>query len=417
MGGSIAVSADRRTAEPPPGLFRDVLLDPDRERIPEAAPVVSFREDDEPAFLQQVMRRALARVDLVRRGVWHGSVAALDPRGLLPPRPRRKRRFVIREQRWRAAQPIFLPGALEGPWRGAREAEALRETLAAPDGLRAWLGPRTEVRPDEVELFDPERDQARVALAGEGDLWVKTGRLSTHPEDHSLRLRVAFGREGDDDASTDEAAHRRVAQVGRTVVPGMDLIDGPAGDVMEEAARLAGTPFYATQPIAYWNAPGGGARFHHDGFSADDTAPGGSGQRGVLYLQLTGATLWLALSIEELALRVRELFQYLDEGELPWLAQELELGPMRAVAERRDDLLAELGRPGCGVLGPLVDRGPEFTCLLADAGHAIHVGPGDALLLPNHGLARTAMHSVFCASGETAYGLSLALRADAPSGA
>jgi hypothetical protein len=59
-----------------------------------------------------------------------------------------------------------------------------------------------------------------------------------------------------------------------------------------------------------------------------------------------------------------------------------------------------------------VNRGPEFTAWLADAGHAALLGPGDAILLPNHGLRRTAMHSVFCAGEEVAYGLSLAIRSD-----
>ena len=52
-----------------------------------------------------------------------------------------------------------------------------------------------------------------------------------------------------------------------------------------------------------------------------------------------------------------------------------------------------------------------MTGLLADAGHACVLEPGDAILLPNHGYARTAMHSVFCASEETTYGISLAVRA------
>jgi hypothetical protein len=75
-------------------------------------------------------------------------------------------------------------------------------------------------------------------------------------------------------------------------------------------------------------------------------------------------------------------------------------------------LLHELARPDCGILGPLVNRGPEVTCMVADAGHAVLLGPGDVLLLPNHGLERTAMHSVFHGGGEIAYGLSFALRED-----
>jgi hypothetical protein len=57
---------------------------------------------------------------------------------------------------------------------------------------------------------------------------------------------------------------------------------------------------------------------------------------------------------------------------------------------------------------------PETSAYLADAGHACVLRPGDVLLLPNHGLERTAMHSVWCASERPGYGLSLALRARRP---
>jgi len=73
-------------------------------------------------------------------------------------------------------------------------------------------------------------------------------------------------------------------------------------------------------------------------------------------------------------------------------------------------LLRELALPGCGALGRLVNRGPEFSAFLADAGHAAILRAGDAILLPNHDLAHTAMHSVFCASEQTGYALSLAIR-------
>ena len=53
-----------------------------------------------------------------------------------------------------------------------------------------------------------------------------------------------------------------------------------------------------------------------------------------------------------------------------------------------------------------------FTSFLADAGHAFVLAPGDAILLPNRGPAATCLHSVFCASDETGYSLSFALRPD-----
>ena len=135
------------------------------------------------------------------------------------------------------------------------------------------------------------------------------------------------------------------------------------------------------------------------------------------YVQVTGRTAWLALSIADLARRVREIAQAMGEGELPWVRAQLL--PDEASCRRferlqadEDALVSELGLPGCGSLAALVNRGPEFTSLLADAGHAFLLEAGDAILLPNHGPGLTAMHSVFCACDEVAYGLSLAIRAD-----
>jgi hypothetical protein len=161
--------------------------------------------------------------------------------------------------------------------------------------------------------------------------------------------------------------------------------------------------------------------FHHDAFDED----AGGGQLGVLFLQLSGSTAWLALSIEDLAERVRELVLAIeDEGALDWLPAQLYgrrdardgggFGAVARLARDRVALVRELGLPGLGRLGPLVNRGPEVTGFLADGGHALVLEPGDALLLPNHGLARTAMHSVFCASDEVTYALSLALRSQRP---
>ena len=103
------------------------------------------------------------------------------------------------------------------------------------------------------------------------------------------------------------------------------------------------------------------------------------------------------------------------QGELPWLEQALFRGErgkalMRKILKGGRFVYAELEKPGCGKLGRLVNRGPEFTSLLADAGHAFLMRPGDVLVMPNHGLGHTCMHSVWCASDEPAYSLSLALR-------
>jgi len=79
-----------------------------------------------------------------------------------------------------------------------------------------------------------------------------------------------------------------------------------------------------------------------------------------------------------------------------------------------ESLEAELALPGCGRLAPLVNQGPEFTALLADAGHGFIVSEGDAIILPNHGYVSTCMHSVFCASEEPAFSFSMAIRDSEP---
>ena len=378
--------------------------------------MISLGGEEDPDFLREVRRRAVGRFELTRRGVDHGTLVELRPEGLLPPRPRRRRRAVIAAQRWRAAQPILLPDAVApGADLGTAEAE-LYAAAGRPDTLAAWLAARGQsVAEADAARFDPERDLARCQLEARGPgpaPWIKGGRLSLHPEDASRRVRIAFGVEGRDDADPDPAGQRAIGALGVELLPGARRLF--AGDLLDQVGAVADAPLAATGPIAYWNAPGGGARFHHDAFAGEE----GGGQRGVLFWQGLGRTLWLALSIEELALRLREFLGWLAEGEFPWLRDEL--GPrfesLVELSAARVDLHRELARPGCGAFGTLVDR-PGFTAFLADAGHALVLAPGDVLLLPNHGLGRTALHSVFHASGARAYGLSFALRGDLASGA
>jgi hypothetical protein len=391
-------------------LLASIVLAPDRDRIPGARAVVSVREGEEPAFLTEVQRRAHAIHTLSRRGYFHGRVAELEEI------PAAADDLLMR---WRAARPIVRPGAARAIARAldARGVRTLFTRLQQPRGLHALvqarsreLAPRFRAVPGAAELFDPERDLARVrveARGGPDDLWLKTARLSLSALDRSVRLRASFGREVDDDASHDEERHRLVAELARRVVPGAREL-ARLGAVRAEVAALVGRPVYFTQHIGYWNAPEGGALFHHDAF--DEPAAGR--QRGVVFSQLVGRTVWLALSIGDLAARVREFLGWIADGELSWIRAELERYPrlVRLARERRT-LVAELARPGCGEFGPLVERGPEFTALLADAGHALVLHEGDVLYLPNHGLARTAMHSVFNASKGPSYGLSVAIRA------
>jgi len=345
------------------------------------------------------------------------------------------------DQRWYEAQPIILRGWVPE----FSEAETVAETgadssgltpgpqniqdrghcanafatLADNKGLRTYLTQRAAVLGttfapgSNMHLFDEARDREGIRIVQDHDLWVKLSRLSTRETDASLRVRHGFGKEGPDDLSRDLERHRMVAELAQTLWPAMGAL--PTADAWSKRLeRWIEGPVLRTQTIAYFNAPDGGALWHHDAF--DEPLIGG--QRGVLYVQHTGRTAWLACSIDALTHLFIEFLEYLEEGEMPWVREDLlgkrdrEMWPkIYKRTERFVRLRKELTKPGQGVYGPWVGR-PEFSALAADAGHAFLLDPGDAILLPNHGYEKTAMHSVFCASPGPTLAFSMALRED-----
>ena len=349
--------------------------------------------------------------------------------------------MAILKRRWDEGKPIVLHDALPDD-----VFDALDEPLATadmggellkPTGLNSLLHKREQLIAPEFRLRRPieergrskganlpdERDLARAFVswkappgrtikgpASVSNLWIKTQRLSLHPDDASVRMRFSFGDEGRDDASRDMARHKLVRELTNRLMPEAAAIheDLELRGLLEE--WISATPLL-TQGIAYWNAPNGGALFHHDAFDE----PHHGRQRGVLYSQVTGSTAWLALSIQDLCLRVREFVELMEDGTLTAahaaLIRDHPRGDevIRIVADDRQ-LMKTLSEPSCGILGPLVNYGPDFTALCADAGHAFVLAPGDVILLPNHGYASTCMHSVFCAGEEAGFSLSLAIR-------
>lgn len=407
-------------------LLDELLGAPDRDHCPGARPVVYVSGQEQPGFERALRAAPHERVVLSRRGRFHGEYCVLAPAG-----PAATLGGLA--GRWLAARPIVLPGIAGALLASEREELALSARLhfelSEPGGLRHLVERRLEGSGEGFELLarsqafdDPERDLERVFLASPPptprgrkvqDLWLKSGWLSTFDEDRSLRLRVSFGREREDDASDDRLRQRLVARLGAAVLPCAAALAAHAG-LRSQIEGLIGEQALLTQAIGYWNAPEGGALFHHDAFHEDGRD---SGQLGVCYVQLTGATFWLALSTQDLAERVREFLDMLAEGELHWVRSRLAPGArdfqaLQQLAADEAALERELGLPGCGRLAALVNHGPEFSALLADAGHAALLQAGDAILLPNHGPACTALHSVFCAGEETGYALSLAIRSD-----
>lgn len=426
--------AEGGEAEPPPldpgGTLAELLGAPDRDRCPGARPVVSVSEEDDPAFLAEVNAHCVAAPRLERRGAFHGDWAELDDGlGFYPHDP-----LPVLRARWDAARPVVLHDVLSDEVMELVRTDRRLEALSGPEGLAAWAEERVaHLEPDFTVLGTgpavsgpaAEGEIARLRMGWRGDpgppvddLWLKAQRLSLHPDDRSLRVRFSFGREGPDDASRDLFRHRLVAQLAERFLPELGPLHRDAELRSLLAEWVGGAPLL-TQGIAYWNAPNGGALLHHDAF--DEPLEGR--QRGVLYAQLTGATAWLALAVDDLAVRLREFVELLDEGTFGPLADALlppagspDAAALRALLADDAALVAELVLPGQGRLGALTGRGPEFTSLLADAGHGFVVSAGDVILLPNHGLGATCMHSVFCASPEPAFSLSLAIRESSPAG-
>lgn len=416
----------------PDGLLAELLTAVDRDHCPGARPLVSFRDDDEADYLAELGVHAPVRLEVERRGHWYGQFAELEGDDLIPP-PGPPREAIL-AQRWHTARPIVLPGFAQALPSFATDIAArrrLHDELKQGGGLRAFLNEQlaTEETPFVVHHRPPNtgddpRDIERVTLhwrsepTSEGnsirDLWAKSAWLSDRDDDESLRLRLSYGKEVAQDASRDLLKHRRISELAEVLLPECALVTSHPwlNNFLEQ--QIGGAVFFS-QHIAYWNGLGGGALMHHDAFHEPLTG----GQRGVLYLQLSGRSLWVAASIEDLCRRVIEFAAYLEEGELPWVRQRLfkkqaDFEAFLRMCKRFPRVRKELGRPGCGKLGALVNQGPEFMSVLADAGHLSLLRAGDAILLPNQGLELTCMHSVFGISNDPGYALSFAIRERQP---
>jgi hypothetical protein len=349
--------------------------------------------------------------------------------------------MAILKRRWDAGRPIVLHDALPDEVLDAAEEPLatahMGDELLSPKGLNAYLHKREQLIAPEFRLQRPieergrskganlpdERDLARAFVSWKApknrtvkgptsvsNLWIKTQRLSMHEDDRSVRMRFSFGNEGTDDASRDMARHKLVRELANRLMPEAAAIheDLELRSLLEE--WIGGTPLL-TQGIAYWNSPNGGALFHHDAFDE----PHHGRQRGVLYSQITGSTAWLALSTQDLCARVTEFVEFMADGTLSAAHKALiedrpEGDEILRLVTDPERLAKTLSEPGCGILAPLVNYGPDFTALCADAGHGFILAPGDVICLPNHGFASTCMHSVFCAGSEAGFSLSLAIR-------
>ena len=280
--------------------------------------------------------------------------------------------------RWRAAEPVFLPGVLgDAPVRCAADVASclrmfdrlrrggsflreLERRLAADPELR-YAGStvdREDTREVERVFVNAEPGGRTVA----SDLWAKLAWIAHDGSDRSLRIRFSAGLEQLEDwmAASDLTAGW-VDQFALRAFPECRAIlhCGPLRGLLD---AMIARPHRLSERILYNNAPGGGAVFHHD------AEPG---QLGVCFSQLEGHTAWLTLGKRRLAaLLVRT-------GHAR--------NPVHAMAklDREDEALWRL-----------LNRDEAFTAQLAAHGALFVLQAGDSIVLPSHGIDDVAWHSV-----------------------
>jgi len=335
---------------------------------------------------------------LRRRGHDLGAVRALDA----PPDP------GVEEaaRRWHADAPCLLPGWVDaaafaadiatahelmektlatGRLEPGLDASPWRERLASHFALMAVSPEEHDPQAIEKAYFDataPETDDG-------GDVWCKASWLSFDEEDASLRFRFSFGMEGFEDVAADPARQRQAARLCEALFPESRAITGNARIRALFAAIVGGEPAFVER-IVYFNAPNGGAQFHHDVER---------GHAGVIYAQMSGETFWLACGKPVLM------------AELAAFARARPEAVAAALPDAPDDLAALLDAPDHDLLEAVLDRSADFVHWMCERGHAFILRPGDALLLPQRDLARCVWHSVFCLGSDPGEGLSFAVRA------
>lgn len=281
--------------------------------------------------------------------------------------------------RWRASEPVFLPGVLGDVERHRRH--EIRGCLEMFERLRAessefldelelrlhdddWLryagSTVDQDDPREVErcFVDAEADGEIVAA----DLWAKLAWITEDETDSSLRIRFSNGLDQLDEwMTTSDHTASWVDRFALHTFPECAAILNCAA-LRERLDRLVGQPHRLSERIVYNNAPNGGAAFHHD------AEPG---QLGVVFSQLEGHTAWFTLSKRRLA----DLL-----SRCGWKDRRAAL---KALDEGRDPRLLHL-----------LNRDAGFARQLAAHGALFVLGAGDCLLLPSQGADDVAWHSV-----------------------
>jgi hypothetical protein len=327
---------------------------------------------------------------------------------------------------WQTARPIVLPGfaASEIPAlqhhiaQSAALAEAVLnggdyEALLLQAPYSARLAPRfvllgsTYDEGDPQEIVKIEFDAVNRGEIAAEHLWSKLSWLSYEEYDASLRFRFSFGMENYEDVAADPQRQAYASALTEAVFPESAVISANRRLAMFLRKMLQAKDIMYVERIVYFNAPEGGAQFHHD-------VEGG--HLGVVFAQLSGRTAWLALSTEQMLDEIQTFLARPNAGVAirGVIRHHKTRAKLFTLARDRDVLAAYLNSSDNDPLERLINRCPAFIRGLIEHGHAHILHPGDIILLPQHDAGHCTWHAVYCLDDRPGEALSFAIRHATP---
>ncbi len=246
----------------------------------------------------------------------------------------------------------------------------------------------------ETVMFDALSTQGIDAK----DLWMKVSWLSFHDEDASIRFRFSFGVDLEEDVAADPVRQKAAANLAEAVFPESRIVTD--NNALLETLRTLLNDDHPefVERILYFNAPNGGAYLHHDLER---------GHAGVVYAQISGSTLWLALPQQQL---VSQISEFIRDHTLPDSLSEQAKQELRALCQDKNLLSDQLNSFTHDALIQLINETEEFIQYMITQGHSQILEAGDVILLPQQEVKTCCWHSVFCLGEEIGQALSFAIR-------
>jgi len=239
----------------------------------------------------------------------------------------------------------------------------------------------------EKVYFDVVADDQDTLLAE--NLWCKASWLSFHDDDASLRFRFSFGMEGYEDVAADPERQVWAGELCERIFPESSLITKNT-NILNALSDILGTKPQFVERIVYFNAPNGGAQFHHDVER---------GHAGVVFAQVSGSTFWLALNKQILM------------DEIIAFAQCHQVDPeLSQLIQQRDSLADYMEENDHQLVEVLIDQNADFIAYLVERGHGYLLNAGDVILIPQRDLDHCVWHSIFTIGDEPGEALSFAVR-------